>query len=348
MANDLAKKETPRDYWSKPDVLQEFARAIRTTITPAQVSTMVRLQLARNESLQKCSPGSILFSAVQALQLGLEPDGRMAALVPYKAQCTFQPMVQGLCQLAYRSGEISAIECEHVYEAELVTFNRRPFQHKQKSPSQRGDYVGTYAVAWMKDGLQGASEFMWREDIEAIKCRSASAKSGRSSPWDTDFAEMCRKTVIKRLCKRLPQSAELRGALSQDDTVETGDVITVVPNIHYETQSLTERAASMLSSEPNDVQQSDGADSVAATPSASPVKETKAPPCSIDTAKAIKAMLPNVGAGAKRNILASHGAAMLTLEKDILRMSQELGDSLLRELQEAAGHIVDQAREPVK
>ena len=69
-----------------------------------------------------------------------------------------------------------------------------------------------YAVAHLKDGGVQA-EVMTLADINAIRKRS---RSGDSGPWVTDFGEMARKTVIKRLCKSLPISVELATALEAD------------------------------------------------------------------------------------------------------------------------------------
>jgi len=40
-------------------------------------------------------------------------------------------------------------------------------------------------------------------------------------PWVTDFAEMGRKTVLKRLCKTLPLSVESQRMLAADETTRT-------------------------------------------------------------------------------------------------------------------------------
>ena len=46
---------------------------------------------------------------------------------------------------------------------------------------------------------------MRRDEIEKIKSRS---KSGSSGPWKTDYEEMARKTVLRRLVKSLPSDSE--------------------------------------------------------------------------------------------------------------------------------------------
>jgi len=47
------------------------------------------------------------------------------------------------------------------------------------------------------------------DQINAIRNRNGT----RNGPWATDFAEMARKTVVRRLCKSLPLSTEIAGGL---------------------------------------------------------------------------------------------------------------------------------------
>jgi recombination protein RecT len=55
---------------------------------------------------------------------------------------------------------------------------------------------------------------MGLDEINAIRKRS---RSGNSGPWVTDFAEMSKKTVVRRHSKRLPMSTDLDGVLREDD-----------------------------------------------------------------------------------------------------------------------------------
>jgi len=54
---------------------------------------------------------------------------------------------------------------------------------------------------------------MTREDIDSVRSRS---RAGQSGPWVTDYNEMAKKTVFRRLTKWIPLSAEIRDAYERD------------------------------------------------------------------------------------------------------------------------------------
>lgn len=51
-------------------------------------------------------------------------------------------------------------------------------------------------------------------DIESIRNLS---RSGASSPWKNHWPEMAKKTVVRRICKRLPSSTDLDSVLLADN-----------------------------------------------------------------------------------------------------------------------------------
>ncbi len=55
----------------------------------------------------------------------------------------------------------------------------------------------------MTDGTE-MFDTMSVEEIEKIRKRAPSAKS--SSPWDTDYVEMAKKTLIRRAFKMIPKA----------------------------------------------------------------------------------------------------------------------------------------------
>ena len=72
----------------------------------------------------------------------------------------------------------------------------------------------------MKDGTEKC-DVMSMDDVEAIRKRS---QAGNNGPWVTDYAEMAKKTIFRRLSKWLPLSPEIRSAAENDD-----DVIDIEP-----------------------------------------------------------------------------------------------------------------------
>lgn len=181
-------------------------------ITPERLARTAITALQTNSRLLDCTQGSVVKSLVQAAELGLEvntPLG-LAFLIPYSNVCTLQLGYKGFIQLAHRSGRISYIASEVVFENDLFNImlgtHRRIDHVPAKGP--RGERIGVYAVVRFKDGTTDF-EYMTAEEVEAVKKRSPGAKKN-DSPWNGsqyDQNEMWRKTPIRRLFKRLPASA---------------------------------------------------------------------------------------------------------------------------------------------
>ena len=55
---------------------------------------------------------------------------------------------------------------------------------------------------------------MSKDEVDSIRKRSKSSGNG---PWVTDYDEMAKKTVFRRLSKWLPQSPEMQKAFDIDD-----------------------------------------------------------------------------------------------------------------------------------
>jgi recombination protein RecT len=70
-----------------------------------------------------------------------------------------------------------------------------------------------FAIAKTKDGGVYI-EVMSRSQIEQVRSIS---RSGNNGPWASWFGEMARKTVIRRLSKRLPMSTDLAAIIQRDD-----------------------------------------------------------------------------------------------------------------------------------
>ena len=180
-------------------------RFVRVTLTAVQT----------NPNLLSADRRTLFAAATKAAQMGLLPDGREGAIVTFKDQAQWMPMVAGIMKLVRNSGEISTWSVQAVYENDTFDFCLGDEEHITHKPNlaNRGKLIAVYSIVTMKDG-EKSREVMSVEDVLAIKARS---RSGNSGPWVSDFAEMAKKTVIRRHSKRLPLSTDIDGVLKEDD-----------------------------------------------------------------------------------------------------------------------------------
>ncbi len=144
-----------------------------------------------------------------------------AYLVPYGETATLIVGYKGLIDLARRSGQLSTIFARIVYQRDQFEYAyglTERLEHIPANVDDSGDIQAAYAVARLKDG--GTQfEVMSKREIDAIRDRSKASKNG---PWVTDYAEMAKKTVLRRLCKMLPASVELARAVALDERADLG------------------------------------------------------------------------------------------------------------------------------
>lgn len=165
--------------------------------------------VAKTPGLQDCSPTSLLQCVLVAAELGLEPGGALGHLylVPFKGKATPVVGYRGFLELARRTGQVSKVRAVVVYEKEVfrvIEGLHFDIVHERSLAEDRGQLKHVYAVAELADGSV-QFEVMTRQQVEAIRARSLAGKSG---PWATDFEEMAKKTVFRRLAKWLPLSSE--------------------------------------------------------------------------------------------------------------------------------------------
>jgi recombination protein RecT len=212
---------------------KQIALALPRHMTPDRMLRIALTELRRTKALQKCDPLSFLAAIIQCSQLGLEPGNALghAYLIPYGSECQLIIGYRGMIELARRSGQIVSIGAYPVHEADDFSYElglEPTIKHRPATDAEPGALTYTYAVARLKDGgLQ--SEVMSRAQIEAIRRRSRAANNG---PWVTDFDEMARKTVIRRLWKYLPTSIEMARAI---DVIEREDADAPIEITNYET-----------------------------------------------------------------------------------------------------------------
>lgn len=198
-------------------------------LTPERVCKVALVAYNKTPKLRECTMESLFLSIMQASELGLEPGGALghAYMVPFKSDCTLIVGYRGLIELARRSGEIESIEAHVVHERDTFTLRfglNAALDHEPCLSGDPGEMRFVYAVAKLKGGCV-QFEVMTRDQVDKIRARS---RSGNNGPWVTDYEEMARKTVVRRLIKYLPLSAEraepLAKALELEDEGPTIDV----------------------------------------------------------------------------------------------------------------------------
>lgn len=229
-----------QDQKTKPPIVQFKADLSRLKdageldMLPANVSyeafkNAAVVAITDNPAILQCSRESVFKSIRRLAAAGLVPDGREAAIVPFKGQAQAMPMVYGLLKVARNSGEISSIWAEVVMGDEEFTIamvdGERRFEHRYDPLTRAGEIKGAYAVAKLKDGTIEI-EAMGRDQIEKRRKASANQRGeGPSGIWQQWYDEMAKKTVIRALVKRLPMSSEdMRRVMIEDEDNSIRDV----------------------------------------------------------------------------------------------------------------------------
>jgi len=196
---------------------KQLELALPKHITPDKMMRVALSEIGRNPALQDCTALSLFQCIVIASQLGLFPDSLTGEsyLVPFNnnknrtKEAQLMIGYQGLLKLAYQSNQISNITAKEVYENDKFSYQYglHPDLIHVPASSNRGKVIAFYAVATLMNG--GATfEVMSKDDITAHMSKYSKACKSPSSPWQTQFNEMAKKTLIRKIVKLLPRSTE--------------------------------------------------------------------------------------------------------------------------------------------
>ena len=236
MSNEITPMESMRGTLVK--MQPEFAAAlppqipvekfIRTTLTAVQM----------NPDLLTADRRSLLGACMKAAQDGLLLDGREAAPVIFNTKegkkVQYMPMVGGILKKIRNSGELASISAQVVYDKDSFEYelgDNESITHKPFLGEDRGKQIAVYAVAKTKDGAI-YREVMSVADVEKVR---AASRAGKFGPWVDWWDEMAKKTVIRRMAKRLPSSADVDQVFEADNEasgfvqVERKETINITP-----------------------------------------------------------------------------------------------------------------------
>lgn len=218
------KPLTMQDYIKK--MQGEIAKALPSVLTPERFTRITLSALSTNAKLAQTTPKSFLGAMMTSAQLGMEPNTPLgqAYLIPYKnhgvLECQFQLGYKGLIDLAYRSGQVSTIQAQTVYANDEFEYELglEPKLRHIPAKTNRGEPVFFYAVFRTKDGGYGY-EVMSIDDVRTHAKKYSRAYG--NGPWQTNFEEMAKKTVLKKALKYAPLKTEFVRGLSADETIKS-------------------------------------------------------------------------------------------------------------------------------
>lgn len=222
----VAKRKQPSSIKDYIDVMAPAIKAaLPSVMTPERFTRITMSALSANPKLQECSPQSFLGAMMTAAQLGLEPNTPLgqAYLIPFRnhgrMECQFQLGYKGLIDLAYRSGEVSIIQAHTVHENDEFTYELGldPKLIHIPAKSNRGKPVAYYAMFKTKDDGYGF-QVMSAEEVTAHAKKYS--KSFGNGPWQTNFDDMAKKTVLKKVLKYAPLKSDFVRGLAQDHTIK--------------------------------------------------------------------------------------------------------------------------------
>lgn len=236
----------------------DFLAALPAHMPVERFMRVVMTAIQRTPDLANADRASLFNASLLAAQDGLLPDGRDGALVIYKTRLKgsdewvsavqWMPMIAGVLKKARNSGELSSVEAHIVRAHDDFEFSVGVHDipnHKPNWFGNRGDVIGVYAFAKLKDGTR-QTEIMSIADVEKVR---AASKSKDRGPWVDWWEEMAKKTVLRRLLKRLPTSADLDDVIRRDDALYDFDG-TREDTKRIQTGSLSSRMAALAKPQP--------------------------------------------------------------------------------------------------
>ncbi|HVI27486.1 recombinase RecT [Hansschlegelia sp.] len=227
-----------------PERKADLFSSLPSHVRPERFERNLVNALMANPDLMNQDPRLVFREVSKAAALGLYLDpqlGEAYLILAWNGKAKrLEPQLRigyrGLVKLGRQSGEISMIYAHEVHENDLfecVLGDQKSLVHKPDVFGDRGALVGYYAVVKYRDG-ETDFEPMTVAQVHAIRDRSDAWKAFKdgkikSTPWATDDGEMSKKTVIRRLVKRIPQSPELAEAIKIEDAAEHGELRASAP-----------------------------------------------------------------------------------------------------------------------
>lgn len=154
-----------------------------------------------DDYLQKCSPKEVAMEALKAATLNLPINKNLgfAYIVPFGKNPTMIIGYKGLIQLAMRTGQYKALNSGIIYEGMELEEDYLAGTFKITGKPKSKIVLGYFAYFKLLNGFEKAI-YMDADEVEAYGKKYSKAFS--SGPWKTEFDEMAKKTIMRRLLSK--------------------------------------------------------------------------------------------------------------------------------------------------
>lgn len=207
----------------------EIKKALPSIMSPERFMRIALSALNTTPKLAECTQMSFLAALMNAAQLGLEPNTPLgqAYLIPYnnkgKMECQFQIGYKGLIDLVYRNPQVQTLQAQVVFENDEFDYELglTPKLFHHPTLGDRGELKCFYALFKMENGGYGFEVMSKMSDIDVYAKKYSKAFDSEYSPWKTNYIEMSKKTVIKKVLKYAPIRTDIQKAVSMDESIKT-------------------------------------------------------------------------------------------------------------------------------
>lgn len=184
----------------------------------------------QNPDLFECNRATLFTALASAVSLGLEIGGPLghAYLIPFKGQVALVPGYLGLKELAYRSGRIASIETGRVKPDDEFEWEKGTSQFLKHKPTDSPvNGAATHVYAIVRTTTHGTMfEVMSWAQVEWHRNKFSKGWQRKDSAWQANPVAMAEKTVLRKVLKLCPLSAELQRMMQEEEYSEASEGFT--------------------------------------------------------------------------------------------------------------------------
>jgi recombination protein RecT len=180
-------------------------------------------QCKKTPKLLDCDALSLVKAFTDAGEIGLEPDGIHAHLIPYGKEVNYMVDYKGMIKLARLSGEIADMTANVVYSNDTFEHEYGSNKHLRhiktmKKGKDRGVRMCAYSYVKYKDGSE---DFRVLTEDEVMHAKKSSKTA---AIWDRDPDPMWAKTAVRQHSKFLPRLENLAQASKYVEDTELVEI----------------------------------------------------------------------------------------------------------------------------